>query len=90
MHIKTKWCRLVPDGVREEAQAPGQTRLLPQAESSYCTLKGYWNGPIPKMEFTEGHFSCLHWVKQKEMHILFMQISLCGDMHCGVHRSHVS
>ncbi len=90
MHIKTKWCRLVPDGVREEAQAPGQTRLLPQAESSYCTLKGYWNGPIPKMEFTEGHFSCLHWVKQKEMHILFMQISLCGDMHCGVHRSRVS
>lgn len=53
---------LIPDGVREEAQTPSQTSLLPQTQSSNCTFKCNRNGPIPEVKLTEGHFSSLKWV----------------------------
>ena len=45
----------LPDGVRQEAQAPGQLDLLPQGEGGDGPLEGDGDGPVAQVELAERH-----------------------------------
>lgn len=54
----------VPDGVRQEAKAPGKPSFLPQAQSSNGTFERHWDWPVPKVKLTERDFTCL-WEREE-------------------------
>ena len=45
----------LPDGVRQEAQAPGQLDLLPEGEGGDGPLEGDGDGPVAQVELAEGN-----------------------------------
>lgn len=50
---------VLPDWIRQEAQAPGQLDLLPEGECSNGPLKGDWDGPVTQVEFAEWYLAGL-------------------------------
>lgn len=49
----------LPDGVRQETQAPGQLDLLPEGQRSNGPLEGDGDGPVAQVELAERHLAGL-------------------------------
>lgn len=52
-------CLFIPDGVRQEAKAPGKLDFLPEGKCSNCSLKCNRDGSVTEVEFTERYFTGL-------------------------------